>query len=84
VLATVTLLAVAFLWWRVRGAAAWLLAAVLLQYGLGIATIFMFGNTPPPMGEAVAIGTLHQAGAMILVTATVWFAHAARRVTASA
>jgi cytochrome c oxidase assembly protein subunit 15 len=84
VMATVTLLAVAFLWWRVRGASAWLLAAVLLQYGLGIATIFMFGQTPPPMGEAVAIGTLHHAGAMILVTATVWFAHAARRVTASA
>jgi cytochrome c oxidase assembly protein subunit 15 len=37
VMATVTLLAVAFLWWRVRGASAWLLAAVLLQYGLGIA-----------------------------------------------
>ncbi len=84
VLATLTLLAVAYLWWRVRGAAIWLLAAVLLQYALGIATILMFGQTPPPMGEAVAIGTLHQAGAMILVTAAVWFAHAARRVTASA
>ncbi len=39
-----------------------------------------FGQTPPPMGEAVAIGTLHQAGAMLLVTAAVWFAHSARRI----
>lgn len=84
VLATLTLLAAAYLWWRVRGAAVWVLAAVLLQYALGVATILMFGQTPPPMGEAVAIGTLHQAGAMVLVTAAVWFAHAARRVTASA
>jgi cytochrome c oxidase assembly protein subunit 15 len=83
VLATVTLLAVAYLWWRVRGASAWMLAAVLLQYALGIATILMFGQTPPPMSEAVAIGTLHQAGAMVLVSAAVWFAHAARRTTAS-
>lgn len=84
VLATLTLIAVGYLWWRVRGAAAWMLAAVLLQYALGIATILTFGQAPPPMGEAVAIGTLHQAGAMILVTAALWFAHAARRVTASA
>lgn len=84
VLATLTLLAAAYLWWRVRGAASWVLAAVLLQYALGVATILMFGQTPPPMGAAVAIGTLHQAGAMVLVTAAVWFAHAARRVTASA
>jgi cytochrome c oxidase assembly protein subunit 15 len=83
VLATVTLLAVAYLWWRVRGASAWMLAAVLLQYALGIATILMYGQTPPPMGEAVAIGTLHQAGAMVLVSAAVWLAHAARRASAT-
>ncbi len=79
VLATATLLAVAFLWWRVRGAAGWMLAAVLLQYALGIATILRFGQAPPPMAEAVAIGTLHQAGAMLLVTAALWFAHSVRR-----
>lgn len=89
--ATATLLAVLYLWWRVRAgeaavprpAAMLLLAAVLLQYALGIVTILRFGQAPPPMGEAVAIGTLHQSGAMILVTAALWFAHAARRVTSS-
>ena len=86
VLATATLLAVAYLWWRVRGAAVWTLAAVLLQYALGVATILLFGQAPPPMAEAVAIGTLHQAGAMLLVTAALWSAHAARHasVTSSA
>jgi len=91
-LATATLLAVAYLWWRLRAsvgaglrrAVGWMLAAVLLQYGLGIATILLFGRAPPPLAEAVAIGTLHQAGAMILVTAALRFADAARRVTSSA
>jgi cytochrome c oxidase assembly protein subunit 15 len=86
VLATATLLAAGYLWWRVRGGgaprvgrgAAWLLGAVLLQYGLGIVAILRFGQAPPPMAEAVAIGTLHQAGAMVVVTAALWFAHAAR------
>ncbi len=92
VLATATLLAVAFLWWRVRAseaddprrAATLMLGAVLLQYALGIVTILRFGQAPPPMAEAVAIGTLHQAGAMVLVTAALWFAHVARRITSSA
>jgi cytochrome c oxidase assembly protein subunit 15 len=95
VLATATLLASAYLWLRVRGAeppavrrsAALMLGAVLLQYALGIVTILSFGQTPPPMAAAVAIGTLHQAGAMVLVTAVLWFAHAARAsgtVTSSA
>ncbi len=83
VLATATLLAVGWLWWRVRGAAGWVLAAVLLQYALGIATILLFGQSPPPAGAAVAIGTLHQAGAMLLVTAALWFAHARRRAAAA-
>jgi len=87
VLATVTLLAVLWLWWRLRQGAApasarngatYLVAAVVLQYALGIVTILRFGQAPPPQAEAVAIGTLHQAGAMILITAAVWFAHAAR------
>lgn len=92
VLATATLLAVAYLWWRLRGsegphmrrAAACMLGAVLLQYALGVVTILRFGQAPPPLAEAVAIGTLHQAGAMVLVTAALWFAHAARRLTSSA
>jgi heme a synthase len=85
-LATATLLAVALLWWRVRAgeglrvrrAAGLMLGAVLLQYALGIVAILRFGQAPPPAMEAVAIGTLHQAGAMILVTAALWFAHAVR------
>jgi len=90
-LATATLLAVAYLWWRLRAgeapgirrAASCLLGAVLLQYALGIVAILRFGQAPPPAAEAVAIGTLHQAGAMVLVTAALWFAHAARRASAT-
>jgi cytochrome c oxidase assembly protein subunit 15 len=91
-LATATLLAVLYLRWRLgahgtplpRRAAGWMLGAVLLQYALGVVTILRFGQAPPPAAEAVAIGTLHQAGAMALVTAAVWFAHAARRATSTA
>jgi cytochrome c oxidase assembly protein subunit 15 len=91
-LATATFLAIAYLWWRVRtsgsvparGAAHLLLGAAVLQVALGIVTLLRFGQAPPPMAEAVALGTLHQAGAMILVTAAVWFAHAARRAPARA
>ena len=90
-LATATLLAIAYLCWRLgrreavlaRRAAPYLLGAVLLQYALGIVTILRFGQAPPPLAEAVAVGTLHQAGAMFLVTAALWFAHAARRATAA-
>jgi cytochrome c oxidase assembly protein subunit 15 len=89
VLASATLLSVGYLAWRLRRAPARapalaLLAAVVLQYGLGIATVLRFGQAPPPATEAVALGTLHQAGAMILVTAAVWLAHAARRARPSA
>ena len=90
VLATATLLAVLYLRWRVRSeepgvrrAAALIVGAVLLQYALGIGAILSFGQAPPQMAAAVAIGTLHQAGAMVLVTAAVWFAHAARRATSA-
>jgi cytochrome c oxidase assembly protein subunit 15 len=78
-LATLTLAAVAWMWWRTlrgdgepkrRNAATALLLAVLLQYGLGIATLLAF--------VPVWLGTLHQAGAMIVVTALVWQFHAAR------
>jgi cytochrome c oxidase assembly protein subunit 15 len=88
VLATATLLMILWLWWRLRTgdaslrprrAVLWLAGALLLQYGLGIVTILRFGQSPPPSSEAVAIGTMHQAGAMVLVTAAVWFAHAARQ-----
>src|SRR5262249_39879601 len=89
--ATATLLAVLYLWWRVRAgeaavprpAAMLLLAAVLLQYALGIVTILRFGQAPPPMGEAVATGPLPPRRAVVLVTAAPWVAHAARRVTSS-
>jgi cytochrome c oxidase assembly protein subunit 15 len=88
-LATATLLVVAYLCWRLRTAAPgarraglWLLGAVLLQYALGVVTVLRFGQAPPPLTEAVAIGTLHQAGAMALVTAALWLAHAARRASA--
>ncbi len=88
VLATLTLLASATLYLAARRSGAdrtlrqatqWLLAAVAVQYALGVATILMFGVARPPLFGGVAIGTLHQAGAMILTTAAVWLAHAARR-----
>lgn len=87
-LATATLAAILALWWRLRrdGAPAaprrgahLLVGAVLVQYGLGIVTLLRFGQAPPPLAEAVAIGTLHQAWAMVVVSAALWFAHAARR-----
>ena len=78
VLAFATVLLVLALWWRTRGQggaterrlAGWLLAAVLLQTGLGIATLLLFAP--------VWLAALHQAGAMLLVTAAVLHA-AARR-----
>ena len=77
VLAILTVLLVLILWWRTRarGAAperlwaAWLLAAVLFQTGLGIATLLLYAP--------VWLAALHQAGAMLLVTAAVL--HAAAR-----
>ena len=67
----VTLL-VALLWWRARaaslGAAAHALAAaLLLQMLLGILTVVMI--------VPVSIGVMHQAGGLVLFTATLWFLH---------
>jgi cytochrome c oxidase assembly protein subunit 15 len=86
-LATLTLLAIIVLWGAarrkvagLRRAATWLVLSVLLQYGLGITTILLFDVdvARPPLAGGLVIGTLHQAGAMVLVTAAVWSAHAAR------
>ncbi|MEQ8695297.1 MAG: COX15/CtaA family protein [Bauldia litoralis] len=54
----------------VRGAATMLLFAVLVQAGIGIATLLM--------AVPVWLGVLHQAMAMVVVTAAVWFAHTFR------
>ena len=78
VLAILTVLLILALWWRTRGQgrtqersrASWLLAAALLQTGLGIATLLLFAP--------VWLAAMHQAGAMLLVTAAVLHA-AARR-----
>lgn len=67
--ACVTLLAVAWLAWRVGGALGWGLAgAVLAQFALGIANVWL--QLP------LAIATLHNAGAAVLLLAllTVHFA----------
>ena len=79
VLAILSALLVLALWWRTRGqdgaaerkCVAWLLAAVLLQTALGIATLLLYAP--------VWLAALHQAGAMLLVTAAVLHAAARRR-----
>ena len=80
VLAILSVLLVLALWWRTHGrgseperkCAAWLLAAALLQTALGIATLLLYAP--------VWLAALHQAGAMLLVTAAVL--HAAARHSA--
>lgn len=66
--------AVALVWWRGRGAELpaaqrhaqhWLLAAVLAQLTLGIATLLL--HVP------VWLGTLHQGGAVIVLSALLWW-----------
>ena len=77
VLAILTVLLILALWWRTRGQgraqersrASWLLATALLQTGLGIGTLLLFAP--------VWLAAMHQAGAMLLVTAAVL--HAAAR-----
>ena len=79
VLAVLSVLLVLALWWRTRGQdgaaerrwAGWLLAAALLQTALGIATLLLYAP--------VWLAALHQAGAMLLVTAAVLHAAARRR-----
>ena len=76
VLAVLSLLGVASLWFRAvrsgfqaRGHA--MLAAVLLQFALGLLTLL---HAVP-----VGLGALHQAGAAILLVAVVWYLHGAGR-----
>ena len=77
VLAILTVVSIAALWWRAhrqgkspeRIWAARLLAAALLQTGLGVATLLLYAP--------VWLAALHQAGAMMVVTAAVL--HAAAR-----
>lgn len=79
ILAVLTVLLILALWWRTRGQgsaeerqwAGWLLAAALLQTALGIATLLLFAP--------VWLAALHQAGAMLLVTAAVLHAAARHR-----
>ena len=54
----------------VRRGATLLILAILLQVALGIWTLLAF--------VPVWLGTLHQAGALVVVTATVWLVHKCR------
>ena len=69
-LAIVTVVLVLMLWWRSRQfgerisrSANWMVAAVIVQAGLGIATLLLY--------VPIWLASLHQAGAMILVTTAV-------------
>ena len=73
VLALVTFAAIVALWWqsrwlalvpRARRAANILLAAAVLQVAIGITTLLMV--------VPVYMGATHQAGALVLFTATLW------------
>lgn len=75
-LAIVTAVVIVVLWFlsrrpavsaTLRRATSLLLIAVLLQVGLGIWTLLAF--------VPVSLGTLHQAGALVVVTAMVWVIH---------
>ena len=59
-------------WWRARDTAAAnaLLGAFILQGALGISTLLM--------GVPVSLGAAHQGGAVLLLGAALWNAHAAR------
>ncbi len=70
VLAIVTVVLVVMLWWRSRQfgerisrSANWMVAAVIVQAGLGVATLLLY--------VPIWLASLHQAGAMILVTTAV-------------
>jgi len=65
------LILVPFAWWRSRGSLSGnlLLAAFVLQAGLGISTLLL--SVP------VALGAAHQGGAVLLLAAALWHAHAA-------
>lgn len=69
-------LLIPFAWWRSRGTLAGnaLLAAFVLQAALGIATLLL--------GVPVALGAAHQGGAVLLLAAALWNAHASRGMAA--
>jgi len=56
---------------RARTAASYLLAALALQFTLGVATVLM--RVP------VVLGTAHQGGAVLVFAAALWLAHELRR-----
>lgn len=58
---------------RVRAAAHLLVAAVLLQFGLGIATLLTI--------VPVSLGAAHQGGALLVLTAALFLNHALRRTS---
>jgi cytochrome c oxidase assembly protein subunit 15 len=64
------LILIAISWWRSRRTVAGnvLLAAFVLQAALGISTLLM--------GVPVALGAAHQGGAVLLLAAALWNAHA--------
>ena len=59
-------------WWRYRAfpSANFLLLAFAVQATLGISTLLL--------GVPVALGAAHQGGAVVVLAASLWFAHAAR------
>jgi cytochrome c oxidase assembly protein subunit 15 len=63
-------------WWRGRDARAAhaLMAAFVLQAALGISTLLL--RVP------VALGALHQGGAVLLLAAALWYAHSSRQAAA--
>jgi cytochrome c oxidase assembly protein subunit 15 len=63
-------------WWRHRAspAAHALMAAFVLQAALGISTLLL--RVP------VALGALHQGGAVLLLAAALWYAHSCRETAA--
>lgn len=76
-LATLTALTALTLWYRWRKRADddliqkrfnWVAGAVLLQFGLGVATLLMF--------VPVSLGVIHQGGAVLLITCALLLAHA--------
>src|SRR5690606_27679737 len=75
-LAIATVLLLAAFWWRARHdaqaalPAVMLLAAALMQMALGIATLLLV--------VPLHLGVLHQAGAVLVVTASVWASHRLR------
>jgi cytochrome c oxidase assembly protein subunit 15 len=85
VLALSTAVAVAVLWLfgrrrardaRVVAALHLVLAVAVMQLGLGIATLLLYVPIP--------VAAMHQAGAILLFTATLWALHAAIRARANA